>query len=225
MKRSISIACGVVFAAGGLAHGAIITGTITADNHYSLYSNAGGSISLIGGNESGASGSTGGYNWSHAETFTFNAGDTLYIAAWSDKAVAQGLIGEFNLGGGQWLRTGDSGWKVIATGIPLGTGSAYPAASQIASLVAAADAAGSWMDPFVWSANAPSTSPWGAISEIGPEANWVWANPDNRSNPLIGAYDADEYLIFRTFVPAPGSGAAALAAFGIAGLFSRRRSA
>ncbi len=213
-------AIGMLGLAAG-AQGAIITGAITADNHYALYSNAGGSVSLIGGNELGASGSTGGYNWSHAETFTFNAGDTIYIAAWSDKAVAQGLLGEFNLGGGQWLRTGDAAWQVVSTGIALGNGSPWPAASEIAAQVAAADAANSWLNPFVWSNNSPGTSPWGMVSEISTDAHWVWANPDNRANPLIGGFDADEYLIFRIPVPAPG-GAAAVLVFGL-GFVTRRR--
>ena len=73
------------------------TATFTADNHYAIYGEYDGTLELIGSNESGASGSPGAYNWSLAETFTFDTPDTVYIAAWSDDRVAQGLLGQLTV--------------------------------------------------------------------------------------------------------------------------------
>ena len=114
--KTTGIFCaGAVMLAAGSAQ-AVTTATFTADNHYGLYAEYGGVIDFVGANESGAAGSSGGYNWSQAETFTFATPDTVYIAAWSDDVVAQGLIGQFVFDGREVL-TGDEGWEVFATGI------------------------------------------------------------------------------------------------------------
>ena len=70
--------------------------------------------------------------------------------------------------------------------------------------------------------NSAQTSPWGYISGISADANWIWATPPANANVFIGAANWDEYLIFRTQVPAPGS-ALALAGAGLFGLSRRRR--
>ena len=67
---------------------------ITADNHYALYSSTSNVFSYHGGNEIGAGGSPGTYNWSLPETYNINVGDRVFIAAWSDDSVAQGLLAE-----------------------------------------------------------------------------------------------------------------------------------
>lgn len=200
---------------------AVTTATFTADNHYALYADYGGSVTLVGANESGTAGSPGTYNWSQAETFTFVTADTLYIAAWSDDATAQGLIGQFNIDGVD-VFTGDAGWEVFATGIDLDDNDPAPDAALIAAQVAFADANGLWELPFVGPENSASVPNWGAISGVSSEANWVWRDSGRtESSPLQGGVNHDEFLIFRTTVPTPG--AFGLLSLGVA-TASRRRS-
>lgn len=43
--------------------------------------------------------------------------DFLYVVAWSDDSVTQGLLGEIRTRDGRVVRTGDDGWEVCATGV------------------------------------------------------------------------------------------------------------
>ncbi|MBL0922564.1 MAG: hypothetical protein IBJ10_10620 [Phycisphaerales bacterium] len=205
----------------GAASAGIVTGTITADNHYALYTGGATNIAYIGGGETGTGGFNGAYNWSHAESFTFNAGRYIYIAAWSDDAVAQGLIGEFFLPNNQRLTTNNAVWQVFATGIDLDTGAPHPTAAHLQAQVALANAGDLWTTPGQYMNNTAQTNPWGKIAGIASDAHWIWATPPGNANVFVGAGDWDEYLVFRTQVPAPGA-AAALAGLGILG-FRRRR--
>jgi hypothetical protein len=69
--------------------------------------------------------------------------------------------------------------------------------------------------------NSASTSPWGMISGVSSQANWIWATPPVGGDVFIGSVDWDEYLLFRTRVPAPG-GAALIAGAGLVALRRRR---
>lgn len=210
--------------AGSQARADLITGTITADNHYSLYTSTGGVFNYHGGNELGAAGDPGTYNWSLPETHTFEVGDFLYIAAWSDDSVAQGVLGQFddasqgNSGLGLIL-SGDPRWQVYGTGINRGDGDAHPAALEIAGHVAFADLNGLWEVPFVGPSNGSAPDPWGNIAGIGESAQWMWRNAVGDDNPLIGGSGEGEMLIFRTAVPAPG----AAAVLGLGGVMALRR--
>ena len=206
-------------ALAGSAQG-VVTATFTADNHYGLYGDYGGALTFIGANETGAYGSPGRYNWSLPETFTFDTPDTVYIAAWSDGRVAQGLIGQLNIDGVN-VYTGDAGWEVFATGIELGAGASAPDVADMAAQIAIADSTGAWEIPFVGFDNVNTTRPWGKIAGISEEANWVWRDSgDLRNNPLIGGSNSGEYLIFRTTaIPTPG----AVSVLALGGLASIRR--
>ena len=197
------IAAGAITGIASLAS-AEFTGTITADNHYALYTEIDGTIGLIGGNETGAGGAPGTYNWSKAETWSFEAPDRIFIAAWSDDQVAQGLLADFDLDG-MPLLSGDPVWDVYATGVDLDTGSPWPLAADIASHVATADLGELWEDPFSGPANLPGTGPWGAIDDISAEARWMWRDSPGDSNPLQGGQNHGEYLIFSAIIPAPGA--------------------
>lgn len=222
LDRNLIVALALAPLAGSAASAGIVQATLTADNHYAVYTGGNTNISYIGGNETGAAGSSGAYNWSRAESYTFNAGRYLYVAAWSDDAVAQGLIGEFFLPDDQRLVTDDISWQVFATGIDLDTGAAHPTAGSLAAQVALANAGNLWTTPGVYMNNTSATNPWGAIAGISSDANWVWATPPGENtNVFIGAGNWDEYLIFRTQVPAPGA-AVALAGAGLFGLRRRR---
>jgi hypothetical protein len=68
LLAGVLVTLGVVTAGMDQAEAASITGTLTADNHYGLFTgNEDGSLlNFIGRNEKGPKGSTGGYNWSKA---------------------------------------------------------------------------------------------------------------------------------------------------------------
>ncbi|MGH7133611.1 MAG: hypothetical protein ACREJO_16900 [Phycisphaerales bacterium] len=193
-----------------------VNAVITADNHYSLYAKTGSVVSLIGGNELGAGGAPGTYNWSLPENASFEAGDRIYIAAWSDGSVAQGLLAQITLGNTS-LDSGHPLWQVYATGLDLGDGDPWPSAIQIDDLTKFADENNLWEAPFVGGAN--GIAPWGAIPGINESAKWMWYNAPNVADPLQGGSNAGEFLIFSMAVPTPG--AAALA--GLGGLVALRR--
>ena len=210
-----------LFTLCGAAH-ADILGTVTADNHYAVYADNGGALSLIGGNETGAGGSPGQYNWSIAETHQFEAADDIYIAAWSDNNVAQGLLAEFNINGVPRM-SGDGAWQVYATGDSRNDGDAYPSTQSMSAHIMAADLGNLWTTPEVGEANLPSTNPWGQIDDVSSDARWMWHGGEGGGNgsAFTGGADHGEYLIFHTSaaVPAPAAGALLIGA----GLLGRRR--
>lgn len=226
LNRSLSVV-GVTFAAAMAASPAMasFSAVVTADNHYAMYQEVGGVISLVGGNELGAGGAPGTYNWSMAETHLIDSGaTTIYIATWSDDSVAQGLLAEIDLGGGRFLRSGDAAWEVHCTLVNLNDGSPYPTALDVAAEEAFADANSLWMSPDVYASNAPSTSPWGEIAGISSSAQWMWGNPGNVTNAFVGGANHEEWQLFRipvSQIPAPGVGSAGLLLAG--GLLRRRR--
>lgn len=212
-------------AAGGIAVSAnaeLITGSITADNHYALYSSSGGLFSYHGGNELGAGGSSGAYNWSEAETYSFDAGEFLYIAAWSDDAVAQGVLAQFQSDSLGNLLSGDARWQVFGTNVNRGDGDPHPDASEIAGHVLFADTNALWETPFVGGDN--GVTPWGNIAAVSDDARWMWMNSPGDPDPLAGGAPGAEMLVFRTVIPAPGSlGFFSLAGLGGLAVFRRRR--
>ncbi len=76
-----------VFGALGKAFATLVTATVTADNHYAIYYGTDNSLTYVGTNVSGSAGSTGTYNWSAAETWSFNVpvGQYIYVVGWSDQ--------------------------------------------------------------------------------------------------------------------------------------------
>jgi uncharacterized protein (TIGR03382 family) len=218
----MKITCAMMMAAvvgcvGAAANAELVTGTITADNHYALYSSAGSTFSFHGGNEMGAGGSPGQYNWSEAESYSFEVGEYLYIAAWSDDSVAQGVLAEFYSDSLGTILSGDPRWEVYGTNVNLGDGSPHPTALDIAGHVNFADTNSLWESTFVGANN--GVSPWGTIAGITGSAQWMWKNVIGDSDPLNGGSGASEMLIFRTQVPGPGS----LALLALGGVVGRRR--
>jgi len=215
----MAVGAGAVGIMSGSASAAFMA-TFTADNHYAIYGRDGDTFTLAGGNELGAGGSPGQYNWSKPETHSVGNPDYVYIAAWSDDNVAQGLIGQIDVDGMK-LYTNDDGWQVYATGIDLDDGAPYPTAMDIAAHVAFADLNNLWLDPYVGGQNNNGTSPWGAVPDIDEEARWIWANAPQGQNALVGGKNWDEYLIFRRAVPTPGT--ASLLVIALGACHSRRR--
>lgn len=216
-----------LFASG--AHGALVNATFTADNHYAIYSvSNGGALSFVGGNETGADGAPGDYNWSVPESWQFSSEGVFYIAAWSDDFYAQGLLGQFSVSAGPdrggvgslTFLTGDAVWQVYRTGLNRDDGAPHPTAGEVSSQIALANSNNAWRNPNVYLPNVDTTMPWGHVDGISSQARWIWADGDG--NVFDPGQNVGEYLIFcAQVIPGPGS----MALAGIAGLVLLRRPA
>jgi hypothetical protein len=194
------------------------TSTVTADNHYAIYTGNSNFINYIGTNESGSSGAPGTYNWSNPENFTFdvNPGDYIYVAGWSDNSTAQGWIGQFVSGTGTILSNATD-WQVFLTFNDINDGGMAPTVNQFQNDIAGA----SWST--ITNTMDNGASPWGTIGAINPNADWIWGSA---MEPGSGY---GEYQVFRTQVaPAPVPEPATMTLLGIgllgAGLASRKKS-
>lgn len=132
--------------------------------------------------------------------FVPSAGGYLYIACWSDDEGFQGLIGSFT--GIATIHTGDSRWRVLATGINKGN-SQFPTSAEINTAISAAQPT-DWKVPAVGAPN--GGAPWGrAVAGISDQARWIWhdSGRDTRARfpnapyvPFAG-FNHQEFLIFR----------------------------
>ncbi len=216
LNRMMTASVGIAVCAGISSAGPVTT-TFTADNHYAIFSRAGSVFTFEGGNELGPSGSPGAYNWSKAETYSFDAAGYLYIAAWSDKSVAQGLIGHL-VTASETILSGDARWQVYSTGVDRGDWSPYPTIGEMGAYVVAADTGSLWETPHVGGAN--GIAPWSTIAEVSDDARWMW-RATGESDPLQGGSNHGEMLIFRIPTDVPSPGPLVLAALG--GLLASKR--
>lgn len=219
MSLKICISAGALILAAGAANAAVVVGTVTADNHYALYSQNGGNVNFVGRNEVGIEGDPGTYNWSLPETWTFETDGPIYLAAWSDDFFAQGLLGQFAVAGGPTILSGDAGWQVYRTGLDRDTGDPAPAGAEMQSLINFATSNNLWNAPTVGDPNVAATLPWHQIPGITPNARWMWADTPQGQDPFEPGNDWQEYLIFCYNIPSPG----AIALAGMGGLMMARR--
>lgn len=168
-----------------------VTATLTADNHYGLYTGngEGTALSLVGRNEVGTAGNPGTSNWSLPETYNFNVsgGDYIYLLVWDDGGP-QSWIGQFVLPDGTSLFSDTSNWEfAIGSGPNPGPSGSLPGMSQVMSDIDEAD----WGS---LAASAPNGStPWGSIPGISLDANFVWHDTLDENSSSDGGY-----VIFRT---------------------------
>lgn len=202
--------------------------TITVDNSYAIYHGTPTQASAFVGTDP---------NWPNPETYDFDlpTGSFIYVVTQSDLSTAQGFLAQFtNTATNYKFYSNDSQWQVTATG-RYGFAPYSGSAVDLLELSTEVQKANAGLNPSAgWVAPTPGdfngASPWGTQAGIDAAARWVWYDKkQDGSNPTIGSYNHDEYLIFRISVDAapvvPEPSTWALLAMGMAGIaFARRRS-
>jgi hypothetical protein len=158
----------------------LVTAHLAADNAFAVYTgNADGSgLTYVGRN-------TGEWTTTHTFNFQIEAGDYIYLAAWSDDAVAQGIIGDFSTNTGLTFVTG-ANWQVHLTHSDFdATTGQLPSTGHVAAEIGE----NTWSN--VTHVLDNGVSPWGMRPGISPTADWMWGSPLQPGS----AYG--EYQIFR----------------------------
>ncbi len=175
-----------------------VTVKITADNFFAVYT---GTAATAGTQHFTGS-------WPSLMTpapITPAAGNNfLYVAAWDDGSVFQGLLATVAVGAG-FVPTGSPLWAVCATNKPLASNTAAaPAPGALTAAIAACNSANSWRPTSNGpnNGNASAAGLWSKVPKIDDTANWIWH--DNGSTAcagdngfLKGGCNPGEYLIFR----------------------------
>ena len=196
--------------------------TMTVDNCYAIYTGDQLSASSLIGS---AYNTTAGMIWV-TESYSLTVPDLsyVYIAAWSDDAVLQGCLADFqNITLGEQVLSGDPRWEVTSTGIDLDNGSPNPTLGTMTAQILLANAgstpSGGWV-PNTPSPldNASGGIHGGTIGGIDGTARWMWYDSGlDTSPPSLAAIPFDgfnhqEFLIFRmpvipvdTVIPEPAS--------------------
>jgi hypothetical protein len=216
---TIALSAQASSATAKIANGSLfnVKATLTADNHYALFSgNSDGSqLNFFGRNEKGAyggaagwnNGSLGGqtfntdtgngWNWSGAESWNFNIkqDDYLYVVTWDDRAVDESWVGEFNISNGgkqQQLLSKDSSWEYLSTKYSTNPGDFGDTPTN--AILNKEISGATWTGAVSRGQNDGTTNPWGRIDGITKNAQFL-----NTTTSLTGqTRDNDRYTIFRT---------------------------
>ncbi|HET9229634.1 MAG TPA: hypothetical protein VFR31_23335, partial [Thermoanaerobaculia bacterium] len=187
---------------------------LTADNAYGLgVGTAGGITHYFGIVEN----TTAGQIFSGPEVYTIEDADPagyLYILAWSDDSVTQGVLGQLRVGDEAPYYTGQGDWEVFATGIDLDVpvGGGGPSVELINGQIAIAnEGSGPDTSSGLWTGtsggalgnlafgedNSSAAGDFPIAVMIDPAARWMWFN---RSPGVLNAFrdgNHKEALLFR----------------------------
>ncbi|MEM7247841.1 MAG: hypothetical protein AAF533_21060 [Acidobacteriota bacterium] len=172
-----------------------VSGSVTADNAYQIYSGDESGATLT---EHGAECATLAQQISRCEEYDFVTEDCfLYLTAWSDARVSQGLIHDLFLDGSP-MWSDASNWELYPANRTIGRCPNAPTRTQVADAIAEANATDGWTAPTVGPPNDGTF--FGVLRCIEPPARWTWHDTGVTSGPLVpfqpGA-NHDEFLIFR----------------------------
>lgn len=196
-----------------------ITATITADNAYRLAYGTGSSITNFFANVENTTAAQI-LSCSGPEIYPnipYVANGYLYIAAYSDKGVSQGVLAQF-VSGSKTSYTGSTAWQVYATGMNFDLGSGGPSVATINAQIAIANAGtGVGNSSHGWvglnggptgagyvgklaigedNSSSSGTFPQVCPTAIGTPTKWMWYNAAGVANPFTG-FVPGEFLIFR----------------------------
>jgi len=183
---------------------------LTADNAYAIYTGDANGVSAFHGGDENVTAAD--IRAAESYSFTMADGEAIYVAAWSDDGIAQGLLAEFNIDG-TILTTSNSDWEVMATGIDLDVSSSAPSLVDLSAQIALANAgavpSGGWVPSTIGVLNDGNSSVYGTqlVSSMASTINWAWYDSGNCSSanqPFSGGCNHDEYLVFRLPLPLGG---------------------
>jgi hypothetical protein len=204
--RALFLAICVVLAAGIVPRSALaefhIVGDVVCDNSFAVFTGdaLGGALALHGGGAYPA-----------IVPFDFSTPDpAVYLVAWSDDAIHQGLLHDLSINGTPHWSNGP-GWMVCATGRDLDVSfpEGCPSAAEVSVQIAAANQDGRWQPVTVGGPNEgrfPPTNAWQQAAPIPRTAHWAWFDSGRQSGadtPFRPGFDHGEYLIFRLLLDLP----------------------
>lgn len=141
--------------------------------------------------------------------FDYIPGGYLYIIAWSDNKVKQGLIGQFSVGGGSAkLYTDDPAWRVYPTAMDFGVHGRSPQDVDINAFlmndpVDSSAGPSKWQTPVIGQPNTGAGHPFQSeAQDIDREAHWIWHDSGNDPRvstlpiPLLRTYPSPPYVPF-----------------------------
>jgi PEP-CTERM motif len=194
-----------------------VKATLTADNHYALFSGneTGSVLNFYGRNEKGAYGGAAGwnngnqggqsfnpgngYNWSNAETWDFkmSQNDYMYVVTWDDSAVDESWVGQFDITAGDkksQLLSAPGSWEYMTTQWSANPGDwgDTPTDAILNKEISGAK----WFDSKSRGLNNGSTGPWGKINQVTDKADFLNTTTNSTGNKR----DNNRFTIFRTKV-------------------------